>query len=151
MRADTIAKINVLLVDLTKQYPDLRFYDHCYRRIAYDNVLQMQWTKKYETAFIHKATDEELDLVHTELLKYKESKFYLLSENLKSLNYRGKDIGLKLGDRIFIVDGYGKHLRKITYVSASCFEWSAGWANNSQLTINEDLNSKVKFVLNLFE
>jgi len=55
---------------------------------------------------------------------------------------------LYLGDNIYKIDEYGKHIRKLTFVSEFSFEWSSGWGRVSELTINKDLKSRVKFIFN---
>lgn len=55
---------------------------------------------------------------------------------------------LELGQYFYYINEYGKFLRKVIWISEHSFEWNSGWANISQLTLNEDKKSKVKFILN---
>lgn len=47
---------------------------------------------------------------------------------------------MEINDYIYVVNEYGKFLRKI--------EWNSGWATIDELIPNEDKESKVKFILN---
>lgn len=55
---------------------------------------------------------------------------------------------MKLNDYIYVVNEYGKFLRKIVWKGKNKFEWNSGWATIDELTPNEDKESKVKFILN---
>ena len=54
---------------------------------------------------------------------------------------------MELNDYIYVVNSYGKFLRKITWKGKNKFEWNSGWAKIDQLVPNEDKKSKVKFIL----
>lgn len=54
---------------------------------------------------------------------------------------------LKLGEFIYVINDYGKFLRKIKWLNTYHFEWNCGWANIDQLELNTDTKSKVKFIL----
>ena len=54
---------------------------------------------------------------------------------------------MELNDYIYIVNSYGKFLRKIVWKGKNKFEWNSGWAKINQLVPNEDKKSKVKFIL----
>jgi hypothetical protein len=54
---------------------------------------------------------------------------------------------MKLNDYIYVVNEYGKFLRKVIWKNEYYFEWNSGWATIEQLTPNEDNKSKVKFIL----
>lgn len=55
---------------------------------------------------------------------------------------------MELNDYIYVVNEYGKFLRKIVWKGKNKFEWNSGWAKIDQLVPNEDKKSKVKFILN---
>ena len=55
---------------------------------------------------------------------------------------------MELNDYIYVVNSYGKFLRKIVWKGKNNFEWKSGWAKIDQLVPNEDKKSKVKFILN---
>jgi hypothetical protein len=52
---------------------------------------------------------------------------------------------LKINDYIYIVNEYGKFLRKIIWKNEYYIEWNGGYAEISQL--KENNNSKVKYIL----
>ena len=54
-----------------------------------------------------------------------------------------KDI--KVGDRLYVINEYGKFLRTIGWVGATKVEWKWGWTNIEQIQLNPDKNSRVKF------
>lgn len=54
---------------------------------------------------------------------------------------------LKLGEFIYVINEYGKFLRKIEWIGPYQIEWCYGWANIDQLELNTDKKSKVKFIL----
>lgn len=54
---------------------------------------------------------------------------------------------LKLGDRIYIHNEYGKFLKKVVYKNEHYFEWNSGWSTIDSLAINKNKKSKVKFIL----
>jgi len=56
---------------------------------------------------------------------------------------------MELNDYIYIVNEYGKFLRKIVWKGKYKFEWNSGWANVNQLSSNPNKKSKIKFILNL--
>lgn len=55
---------------------------------------------------------------------------------------------MEINDYIYVVNEYGKFLRKIVWKGKNKFEWNSGWANVSQLSSNPDKKSKIKFILN---
>jgi hypothetical protein len=73
-------------------YPTLDFENHCYRRMAYDTAVGMNWTDKYPDSFVMNASREDLALVEWKLKRYMESKQKLLEDNSMSLKYRGKRV-----------------------------------------------------------
>lgn len=76
---------------LPKKYRRLNFENHCYRRIAYDNVLECKWKDKYST-FSKEASLEELENVLIHLHKYFANKNVLLRHNVQSIKYRSEKI-----------------------------------------------------------
>ena len=56
-----------------------------------------------------------------------------------------KDI--KVGDRIYVVNQYGRFLRTIGWVGKDKVEWKWGWADRMQVDINPDTKSRVKYVV----
>ncbi|MEM1123438.1 MAG: hypothetical protein AAGJ18_23570 [Bacteroidota bacterium] len=79
--------INQLVTDLVRQYPQLNFQNHCYRRIAYDNVLGHKWTERYRV-FTAECTKVEMEAVIERLERYKGNRGVLLGENAASLGWR---------------------------------------------------------------
>jgi hypothetical protein len=55
---------------------------------------------------------------------------------------------MEINDYIYVVNEYGKFLRKIVWKGKHKFEWNSGWATIDELIPNEDKESKVKFILN---
>ena len=56
-------------------------------------------------------------------------------------------VELCIGQFIYIVNQYGKHLRKVNWLGNNLFEWHIGFAEIEQLELNTDKKSKVKFIL----
>ena len=52
---------------------------------------------------------------------------------------------IKVGDRLYVINEYGKFLRTIGWVGATKVEWKWGWTNIEQIQLNPDKNSRVKF------
>ena len=76
--------------DLEKQYTNLNFRNHCYLRIAYDNVLQAKWDTIVGRPFVAKATSDQIDQVNKLLVLYKTNKDLLIDHNKQSLTFRNK-------------------------------------------------------------
>jgi hypothetical protein len=55
---------------------------------------------------------------------------------------------MELNDYIYVVNEYGKFLRKVTWKGQYNFEWKSGWAPINKLSSNPDKKSKIKFILN---
>lgn len=55
---------------------------------------------------------------------------------------------MEINSYIYVVNEYGKFLRKIVWKGKYKFEWNSGWATIDELIPNEDKESKVKFILN---
>lgn len=55
---------------------------------------------------------------------------------------------MEINDYIYVVNEYGKFLRKVIWKNEYFFEWNSGWASVDELIPNEDKKSKVKFILN---
>ena len=79
-----------LAKDLEKQYPDLNFRNHCYLRIAYDNVVGAKWNTVISEPFTKKAIIEQVNKANELLILYKTDKHLLLEHNKISLTYRKK-------------------------------------------------------------
>ena len=56
-----------------------------------------------------------------------------------------KDI--KVGDRLYVFNKYGRFLRTIGWVGEHKVEWKWGWTNIDNLEPNTKKGSKVKFLL----
>ena len=54
-------------------------------------------------------------------------------------------INIKVGDRLYVINEYGKFLRTIGWIGATKVEWKWGWTNIEQIQLNPDKNSRVKF------
>ncbi|MEM1119515.1 MAG: hypothetical protein AAGJ18_03660 [Bacteroidota bacterium] len=80
-------QINQLLMDLVRRYPQFNFQNHCYRRIAYDNVLGKKWTERYQV-FVQECTKVEIEAVIQKLESYRVDQATLLLDNEASLNWR---------------------------------------------------------------
>jgi|GEM_PF-900519 len=75
---------------LVAHYPDLNFQNHCYLRIALDNVIGRKWdTQVAKPAYKH-LTASQRKLVISYLSSYVKDRDLLLSHNMISLAYRGK-------------------------------------------------------------
>ena len=86
-----IEEIKNLANFLDKQYNnELNFRNHCYLRIAYDNVIGDRWDKQLEKPFVKYATIAQLETVIEKLNKYISDKSVLISDNSKSLTFRSK-------------------------------------------------------------
>jgi hypothetical protein len=55
---------------------------------------------------------------------------------------------MKKGDKIYIIDFYGKYLRTINYVGENKIEWKYGYAMKDKIEVNPDKKSKVKYIVN---
>lgn len=78
--------------DLEKMYPKLNFRNHCYLRIAYDNVVQAKWDTILERPFISKANLLQITQANELLESYRNNIELLLEHNLNSLCYRNKTL-----------------------------------------------------------
>jgi hypothetical protein len=52
---------------------------------------------------------------------------------------------IKVGDRLYVINEYGKFLRTVGWIGATKVEWKWGWTNIEQIQLNPDKNSRVKF------
>jgi len=52
---------------------------------------------------------------------------------------------IKVGDRLYVINEYGKFLRTRGWIGATKVEWKWGWTNIEQIQLNPDKNSRVKF------
>ena len=76
--------------ELEKQYPDLNFKNHCYLRIAYDNVVHAKWDTVVDRPFVARASSRQVNKANFLLGLYKEDKALLLEHNKISLTFRQK-------------------------------------------------------------
>ena len=76
--------------ELEKQYTDLNFKNHCYLRIAYDNVVGTKWDTVISKPFTKMAIIEQVNKASELLMSYKTNKELLLEHNKISLTYRKK-------------------------------------------------------------
>ena len=63
-------------------------------------------------------------------------------------NYKLNYTTMNIGDKIYKIDCNGKYLRTINYVGESKVEWKHGYAMKSQIEINPNKKSKVKYIIN---
>jgi hypothetical protein len=71
-------------------YFDLNFKNHCYLRIAYDNVVKDKWSDVIDKPFTIKASLFQVKKANDLLLLYITNKDLLLEHNKISLTYRKK-------------------------------------------------------------
>lgn len=83
--------ITFLVDKLPLVYPDLNFENHCYRRIAYDELMQCKWDTKVKKPFVDNINITNLSIIILTLTSFVESKQYLLRCNEKSLKYRSNE------------------------------------------------------------
>lgn len=76
--------------ELENVYPELNFKNHCYLRIAYDNVIQARWDKVITKPFVIRANSSQLEEAKQLLNLYKSNKELLLQHHKISLTYRNK-------------------------------------------------------------
>lgn len=55
-------------------------------------------------------------------------------------------LDIKVGDRLYVVNQYGKFLRTIGWVGATKVEWKWGWTNIDNISHNTKQGSRVKFI-----
>lgn len=75
---------------LVKRYPELKFENHCYLRIALDNVVGTQWDKRIAKPAYKNLSNQQRALAIEYLTLYLDDKNMLLSHNMISQAYRGK-------------------------------------------------------------
>jgi len=73
-------------------YPDLNFKNHCYWRIALDNMLNAKWDTVIKKPAHAHLNDDQIQSVVSLLLAYQTDLTLLKAHNLKSLNFRKKKI-----------------------------------------------------------
>lgn len=54
---------------------------------------------------------------------------------------------IQVGERIYVINQYGKYLRTIGWVGRNKVEWKWGWTNVEQIIQNPDTSSRVKYVV----
>ena len=82
--------ITKLANELEKQYSNLNFMNHCYLRIAYDNVVNAKWDTLIDRPFTLNASLNQVSKATNLLILYKTDKYLLLEHNKISLTYRKK-------------------------------------------------------------
>ncbi|MEM7549558.1 MAG: acetyltransferase [Bacteroidota bacterium] len=82
-----------LAKQLEEHYPNLDFRNHCYWRIALDNIIRQKWDLVIGKPAIHHLTEKQLTEVNGLLLNYLSDKSLLLEHNRNSLKFRGKRSG----------------------------------------------------------
>ncbi len=75
---------------LAQKYPDLNLKNHCYLRIALDNVIGTRWDKRIARPAYQNLSTQQRALVISYLSTYLDDKSTLLAHNMISLAYRGK-------------------------------------------------------------
>ncbi len=75
---------------LVQTYPELNFQNHCYLRIALDNVIGTKWDLRIARPAYKNLNSTQRSLVIENLSLYLEDKATLLAHNMISLAYRGK-------------------------------------------------------------
>lgn len=86
-----IDEIKRLSNQLDSQYNnELNFRNHCYLRIAYDNVVQDKWDNIIKKPFVKFANNNQFQDVIILLNEYSLNKNQLVMDNLKSLEFRKK-------------------------------------------------------------
>jgi hypothetical protein len=56
------------------------------------------------------------------------------------------NLDIKVGDRLYVVNQYGKFLRTIGWVGENKIEWKWGWTNIDNISNNDNQGSRVKFI-----
>lgn len=83
-------KYKGLQEELPNIYPELNFDNHCYLRIALDNVFDAKWDTKLKRPAYKNLESKDLENVLNLLESYKNDKNVLLEHNKKSLSFRKK-------------------------------------------------------------
>lgn len=73
---------------LVRNYPELNFENHCYLRIALDQVFQMKWDAKIPRPAHKHLNAEQLETARNLMTCYLTDKALLLQHNMLSLRYR---------------------------------------------------------------
>jgi hypothetical protein len=76
--------------ELEEKYTDLNFKNHCYLRIAYDNVINSKWDTFICRPFTKKASAKQINDANLLLCLYLYNKDLLIRHNKISLTYRKK-------------------------------------------------------------
>ncbi|AZQ43155.1 acetyltransferase [Nonlabens ponticola] len=76
--------------ELPDIYPSKSFQNHCYWRIALDQVISDKWNHKLDSPAYKNLSDEQLQQVIELLEHYKDDEVLLEKHNKQSLRYRGK-------------------------------------------------------------
>lgn len=75
---------------LVQKYGELNFENHCYLRIALDNVVGTKWDTRIARPAYKNLTTKQRALVIAYLSNYLDDKATLLSHHMISMAYRGK-------------------------------------------------------------
>lgn len=78
---------------LPMQYPNKRFLNHCYWRIALDNTVQNKWKDVVKAPAYKNLSDEQLHGAINLLETYQNDEALLAKHNLKSLEWRVRCLG----------------------------------------------------------
>ena len=78
---------------LVRNYPELNFENHCYLRIALDQVYQTKWDTKIPKLAYKYLTKLQLETVQKLLGSYQKNRELLLKHNKQSLSFRRKSNG----------------------------------------------------------
>ncbi|MEL7145895.1 MAG: acetyltransferase [Bacteroidota bacterium] len=73
---------------LEETYPHRSFKNHCYWRIAMDNVLSDRWDKHVQRPAYRNLSEEQLKEVVNLLEQYQTDELLLMTHNKQSLQYR---------------------------------------------------------------
>lgn len=76
--------------ELVAKYNHLVFDNHCYMRMAYDDVVKDKWDKKVEKPFYKNATKLQLQKAVGNMILMLSEQEWVHYLNRKSLVYRGK-------------------------------------------------------------
>ncbi|SCY33636.1 hypothetical protein SAMN05192588_2337 [Nonlabens sp. Hel1_33_55] len=71
-------------------YPDFHFKNHCYWRIALDQVVGDQWNRRLKSPAYKNLSDEQLLTTVNYMKAYQSDEVLLKQHNQESLSWRGK-------------------------------------------------------------
>lgn len=76
---------------LAEQFKDLSFENHCYLRIALDNMFQAKWDKRLRKPAYKCLSKDQLAGVVSLLKQYQTDKMLLLEHNQRSIEWRREE------------------------------------------------------------